>query len=139
MTHSSHSVSPFHWTLMLAVGAGGAIGALLRYLVIQIIPMSEGGFPWGTLACNITGSFVLAYLAVKQMNKKRFPLSPVWTVAIMTGVIGSFTTFSTVAFEMQYLVRMKSIMALTYLAASAGLGLIAALSGHFVAARRSAE
>jgi CrcB protein len=78
-------------TGLLLVGAGGFAGAILRFLVSGAIPKA-GEIPAGTLAVNITGSFVLALITFSSVSS-----SVAYLVSI--GVIGSFTTFSTLAYE----------------------------------------
>lgn len=68
------------------VGAGGIIGALLRYLVYQAV---EGEtFPFGTLAVNVVGSLVLGFVTFLEVGSA-------WLLFVGTGACGSFTTFST--------------------------------------------
>lgn len=76
---------------MALIGAGGFIGAILRYLVSGAVPkISE--IPAGTLTVNSIGSFVLAALTFTSVEGTiRFFVS--------IGMLGSFTTFSTFAFE----------------------------------------
>lgn len=67
------------------VGAGGMIGAILRYLVNQAIDAKE--FPFGTLTVNVIGSFILGFITFLGVSE---------TVLLLvgTGLAGSFTTFS---------------------------------------------
>lgn len=73
------------------VGAGGFAGAILRFLVSGAVP-KIGRLPAGTLTVNVIGSFVLALLTFSFLSG---PL--VYFVSI--GLLGSFTTFSTFAYE----------------------------------------
>ena len=77
-----------------ALIVGGGIGAGVRYLLDgAIIRGRKDAFPLGILVVNIVGSFLLGLLAgVPQV-------SPAWLAIIGTGVLGGFTTFSTVAVE----------------------------------------
>jgi CrcB protein len=72
------------------VGTGGAIGALLRYVVNERIETES--FPLGTFTVNVVGSFVLAVLTFSGANEEVLLL-------FGTGVCGSFTTFSSFSFE----------------------------------------
>ncbi len=76
---------------LLLVGAGGFIGASLRYTVSSRVPKIRS-IPAGTLTVNILGSIVLALLTLSSE-----PESMVYLVNI--GMLGSFTTFSTFAYE----------------------------------------
>ena len=78
------------------VGIAGAIGAILRYL-IGILFFTNSLFPYTTLSINLIGSFLLAWFTNSLF--KRLSLSPVFTTAIGTGFVGSFTTFSTLSIE----------------------------------------
>lgn len=78
------------------VGLAGALGAMLRYLV-GIWLFTNYAFPYATLAVNLIGSYLLARLTIHV--GKKYVLSPVVTLAIGTGFIGSFTTFSTLSME----------------------------------------
>lgn len=75
-------------TAALAVGAGGALGALARHLVSERVETAMRD----TLAVNVFGSFLLGWVTAA-------PLSNVAMLALGTGFCGAFTTFSTFAFE----------------------------------------
>jgi CrcB protein len=75
----------------IIVGIGGSIGAVLRYLVSGIIP-ARGAIPTGTLTVNAIGSLILSMLTFSTT-----PGTMVYLVNI--GILGSFTTFSTFAYE----------------------------------------
>lgn len=78
-------------TEIVLVGAGGFVGAILRYLVSGAVP-KVNEIPAGTLAVNAIGSFVLAAFTFTSVEGTlRFFVS--------VGMLGSFTTFSTFAFE----------------------------------------
>jgi len=115
--------------VVLAVAAGGAIGAVLRYLLSGWVQGVGGArFPWGTLAVNVAGSFVLGLLmagllghAVTGGTTRTF-----WTI----GVLGAFTTFSTFSYETLALLAVGDWTAgIANVAANLGLGLAAALVG----------
>jgi len=88
---------PFSQTLW--VGAGGFVGAGLRFLVsgwvYRLVP--DAGFPWGTLAVNVIGCLVLGLLG--GLAEVRGVLSAATRLFLFIGVLGGFTTFSTLAFE----------------------------------------
>jgi fluoride exporter len=82
--------------IYLWVGLAGALGSILRY-IIGISLFTNNIFPWATLAVNLFGSFLLAFLTTVIF--KKIPISPTATSAIGTGFVGSFTTFSTLSVE----------------------------------------
>ena len=84
--------------LMLSIAAGGALGALARYWVMDRASQLFGlGFPMGTMAVNIVGSFLLGIL-IEVMALKWFP-GPEIRAFMVVGIVGSFTTFSTFSLD----------------------------------------
>jgi fluoride exporter len=85
-------VSPGRSRLLLAASVGGAVGALLRYLLGELAP-DGSGFPWTTFGINVVGSLLLALLpALAAVRRHR-----VVAVALGPGVLGGFTTLSAYA------------------------------------------
>jgi CrcB protein len=74
----------------LLVGIGGFIGATLRYIVAGMTP-KKGNIPTGTLTVNIIGTTILSYLTYSHSLQHIYLLN--------IGILGSFTTFSTFAYE----------------------------------------
>jgi len=88
---------------ILFIAAGGAVGAVMRYLVSGWAYAILGdGFPWGTLVVNLTGAFLIGFL---WQLFEYFPISPQMRNLIFIGGLGAFTTFSTFAFETLNLIR----------------------------------
>jgi len=82
----------------LAIAAGGAAGALLRFWVSNgIYAMLGRSFPYGTLAVNVLGSLLMGVLYVLLVDK--LALGPQWRAALLIGLLGAFTTFSTFSIE----------------------------------------
>ncbi len=87
----------------LFIAVGGAVGAVLRYLVSGwAFAVMGAGFPWGTFVVNIIGSFLIGFL---WQLFEYVPISPNMRNMIFIGGLGAFTTFSTFAFESLNLFR----------------------------------
>jgi CrcB protein len=79
-------------SLFLAVAVGGAVGGTLRWWLGELVPDGDG-FPWTTLAINITGSLALALLPAVTAVRRR----PVLVAGLGPGLLGGYTTLSTYA------------------------------------------
>jgi CrcB protein len=75
--------------LLLAVAAGGAVGAVLRWLAGELVT-DGSGFPWTTFAINVGGCSLLAGLELLPLARG----SSTWAAGLGPGVLGGFTTFS---------------------------------------------
>jgi len=115
-------------TLVL-IAAGGAAGAVSRYLIQGWVEEFTGGrFPWGTFAVNISGSFFLGVVFALAID--RAVLAPEVRVPLMIGFIGSYTTFSTLMLESWRLIEEGDmVFALGNLVGSAIVGMIAVIGG----------
>ena len=83
---------------LIAIAAGGATGAVLRFWVSTgVYGLLGRGFPYGTLAVNVIGSWCMGLLFVLLVE--RSALGPEWRAALMVGMLGAFTTFSTFSIE----------------------------------------
>jgi CrcB protein len=83
---------------LLLVSLGGALGTGARYLVSTWTLERFGtAFPWGTLAVNVVGSLLLG--AVMHFGLETEALSPTARIAIASGVLGGFTTYSSFSYE----------------------------------------
>jgi CrcB protein len=81
-------------TRLLWICLGGAIGTGGRYLLsLWLYRLAGPGFPYGTLAVNVIGSFLLGFLLQFSLTAESF--SPTLRLALTTGVMGGFTTYST--------------------------------------------
>ncbi|WP_333817844.1 fluoride efflux transporter CrcB [Tabrizicola sp.] len=101
------------------IALGGAIGSMLRYLMVAAI-----GAPWGTAAVNVLGSFTIGVLFILLDSRIA------WQLFLMTGVIGGFTTFSAFSLDTLKLIQQgQSLQAAAYVLASVALSLIAVALG----------
>jgi len=82
----------------LAISVAAMFGANLRFLVSRLAVREFGPvFPAGTLIINILGSFIVGFFIV--WTSERVLLDPRWRLLVVVGFCGSFTTFSSYAFE----------------------------------------
>ncbi len=120
-------------TQMLAIAAGGAIGALLRYWTSTAVHSRLGmAFPYGTLVVNVIGSLLMGFLYVWLID--RMAAGPALRAFLLIGVLGAFTTFST--FSMETLNLMEAghpgkalanvLVSVIVCVTAAGLGVLAA-------------
>lgn len=93
--------------MIVAVAVGGALGAVARYLAMgQIEHLLGNSFPWGTLAVNVLGAFLLGVLI--EFSALAWSPSPELRAMLVVGVLGAFTTFSTFALDMVFLIERGS-------------------------------
>lgn len=97
------------------VGAGAAIGAILRYLTYEVVGVVE--LPFGTLAVNVLGSFVLGLVTFLGTGRGAF-------LFVGTGACGSYTTYSSFSFDV---VRLWETGSRGHAVAFAALNLVGAL------------
>lgn len=80
------------------VALGGALGVGARFVVGGWLTDRWGvGFPWHTFAINVGGAFFLGLLM--SLSLERGAVSPSWRLFLGTGILGGFTTFSTLSYE----------------------------------------
>src|ERR1700678_4281406 len=85
------------------IGFGGAAGSILRYFLSQRIQSGVSTvFPYGTLAVNISGCFLIGIIFGLS---ERFNITPEWRLLLATGVCGGYTTFSTFSNESVAMLR----------------------------------
>ena len=116
--------------LILAVAIGGALGSVIRYLIgIESGRLFGTDFPWGTLIINVSGSFLIGIFAALFATK--WSVTPPARAFLIVGICGGYTTFSTFALDVWYLIERGQVLAsLAYILASVLLStaaLVAAL------------
>ena len=88
---------------ILAVGAGGFIGAVLRYLIGKISISENTVFPIKTFAINVVGCLAIGLITV--LAAKNTHIDQRWILFLKVGLCGGFTTFSTFALETTVLLK----------------------------------
>ncbi len=114
---------------LVFVALGGAVGALARYLTMLAVGHWLGqGFPWGTVAVNVIGSFVLGTL-IEAFSLTWSPPES-FRLFMVVGILGAFTTFSTFSLDVSVLMSRGSYLACGgYIAGSVILSIAALFAG----------
>lgn len=115
---------------VIGVACAGSVGAVARYLVDGVVSERTGGsFPWGTLVVNFTAAFLLGL--VFAFFQGRIGGVPVWVrTTIQTGLIGTYSTFSTLTLETFNLLQSGSyLLAGANIVGSVAAGMIAVYGG----------
>lgn len=100
--------------LYLGVGIGGMVGASARYILSILLENSSVSlFPWATLLVNLSGAFMLTFIGFSPYMKSK--LSSVLLTSINTGMIGAFTTFSTIQLEAIQLLETNTFTGFFYI------------------------
>lgn len=132
-TISGHGKRTDSMTETLAIAAGGALGALLRYWTSTAVHGRLGmAFPYGTLTVNILGSLLMGFLYIWLTD--RFAAGPALRAFLVIGLLGAFTTFSTFSMETLNLVEAGQpgkalanvLISVTVCFSAAGAGVLAA-------------
>jgi CrcB protein len=117
-------------TKLLAVLAGGAFGTGLRYLLSTFIysVIKEPTFPYANLVINVSGSLAIGVLG--ELFAGRVLVSPIVRVALLTGVLAGYTTFSSFSYETYSLMRDGQMLrAILNAVGSVSLGILAVWLG----------
>ena len=113
---------------LILVATGGALGAVLRYILTHISKLFFASSIYGTISVNIMGSFLIGYFITSDFGKN---LSENFIkFFLIIGLLGSFTTFSTFSYEVLDLINSKKyITSLTYIFISIFICIIFAYLG----------
>ena len=111
-----------------AVAAGGAVGAIGRAAVIDVVDATRLDLLWSTFFVNVLGSLILGYVVARHAGRSHS--SPYLIPFVGVGILGAFTTFSLFSTEVLELARAGDwLLAIGYPAGSIAIGFLAALLG----------
>lgn len=115
--------------MVIWVAAGGAVGAVARYLVMGGVARLWGAsFPWGTLTVNVVGSLVLGILV--ELLALKWSAAEGMRAFLVIGVLGAYTTFSTFSLDVAVLYERGALAAAAaYIIASVVLSVAAMFAG----------
>lgn len=115
---------------ILLIALGGGLGSVVRYLCVTVIQKMTGHpFPWGTFAVNVIGCVCIGFLHAAFLHA--LPMREEHRLAILVGVLGGFTTFSSFAWESVTLASGgQFVLAMLNITVSNILGLGAAWLSH---------
>ena len=123
-----------HMSVLTAVAAGGALGALGRLFVEEAFPIAPGAFPWDIFLVNVSGSLLIGIL-MAVLGRRPAP-HRLARPFLGVGILGGFTTFSTYAVQSHELVRTGHlVVAIVYLAGTVLAALLAVVAGVWLVRR----
>jgi len=117
---------------ILLIAIGGAIGSVSRYGCQKwIYHLYANPYPFGTFTVNVLGSFLVGVFFA--LSEKSYLTSRGWTLFLIVGFCGGFTTFSAFSLETLSLMRNGDVVAaLLYIIASVTIGLLAVWGGYSI-------
>ncbi len=117
---------------ILAIAAGGALGAVARHLTnTGVMALVKVPFPWGIFTVNVLGSFVMGVLIALFASK--LDLSQGWKLFLTTGFLGAYTTFSAFSLDtMAMITRGMMVDAAVYVIGTVILSIAAIFLGSFL-------
>jgi fluoride exporter len=112
--------APLELRRLLAIYAGGTIGALARVGLAEAAPHGAGSWPWATFAVNMVGALLIGYFVASLRDH---PEESVAHPFLTTGICGTLTTFSTLQLELFEMVDGGHLgLAAVYVAATLAVG-----------------
>ncbi|HEY1827410.1 MAG TPA: CrcB family protein [Acidimicrobiales bacterium] len=119
---------------LLAVFLGGAFGSTGRYLLGAWFPTTPGHFPWVTLGINLSGSLLIGLLI--PLTEHMAPRLPQLRPLVIIGVLGGWTTYSTLAVDgVQLSLHHHAGLVVGYLAATVFVGIGVVIVGNLLGQR----
>jgi CrcB protein len=126
--------TPPAWLLFSAIFVGGMLGGGCRYLVGLVLVAEPGEIPWGIVLVNLTGAYVISLLLAGWA--RRGHVAHPWRPFLATGLLGSFTTWSSfMADTFELLEAGRLLVAVVFVVAAVCAGVLAAGAGWWTAQR----
>jgi CrcB protein len=117
--------------VILSVGVGGGVGALLRYFVAGWVQPAGSAFNWGIFAVNITGGLLMGMIV--EASALKLNLTPEMRAFLTTGILGGYTTFSTFSLDSALLLQKgEYALAAFYIIGSVALSIAALFAGLWI-------
>lgn len=122
------------WAVWAAIAVGSALGGVLRHALTEAVGRaagSAGAFPWGTVLVNLLGSVAIGVSVAAVSASWPGPWPPATRHAVITGVLGGFTTFSAFSVQTMALLHQGALAAAAVnVVVSVGLGLAGCWTGY---------
>jgi CrcB protein len=116
---------------IILVGIGGGVGSVFRYLIKVWTARFSNEIPFATFSANILGCLIIGLLMGYFAKNEHIPSD--WSLLLITGFCGGFTTFSTFSSENLNLIQTGNYLtALTYMIGSVLFGIVAVLLGFVI-------
>lgn len=116
---------------VFAVGVGGGLGALARYVIAGWVQPAGAAFPWGIFIVNITGGLVMGLIV--EASALKLNLSPELRAFLTTGILGGYTTFSTFSLDSALMLQKGQYgAAAAYIGGSVILSILALFAGLWI-------
>lgn len=120
------------WNSLVLVSAGGALGATLRYMMVQVTQGLD--FPLSTLLVNGIGSFLIGFFVGLGQSQESLFAKPGPRYLIITGILGGFTTFSAFSIEtLQFFQSGETVKAFLNIILNNATGILLAFLGYLAA------
>ncbi len=119
----------------LWVAIGSALGGVARYGLTRLTLNVSGTFPWGTIAVNVIGCFIMGLVGTLAISGGRLGISENLRLFLMVGICGGFTTFSSFTLDTFAMVSTGDwFRAAANITLSVGVCIFSLALGHMIAA-----